>query len=225
MSLEIKGKTQSLRWLNDLLAFFTAEQISIPSDYRERVTETKRLLETDTSGIVSSMLDFAIDCALVKYRVETGNENLTEILNNWLGSINSDLRGKVPTGLKALAREYFRERWKGSSNLLLRTFWTEKDDFSLPTTMFFVDGEDIIIKGNSEDKTAPRKLGEEKYYLRLTSDNTKDPKQAMPLPNPGNKNEIIFAQRPFESWSALKTTPFLIRRGLFRNMMLFNLLS
>ncbi len=225
MALEIKGKTQSLKWLNDLLAFFTVEQIKIPTDYRERVTQSKDLLENDTSGIVSSMLDFAIDCALVKYRVETGNENLTEILNNWLGSINSNLRGKVPTGLKALAREYFRERWKGSSNLLLRTFWTEKDDFSLPTTMFFVDGEDIIIKGNGEDKTAPRKLGEEKYYLRLTSDNIKDPKQAMPLPNPRNKNEIIFAQRPFESWSALKTTPFLIRRGLFRNMMLFNLLS
>lgn len=225
MALEIKGKTQSLKWLNDLLAFFTTEQIKVPTNYREQVIQSKELLAKDTSGIVSSMLDFAIDCALVKYRAETENENLTEILNSWLGSINSDLRGKVPTGLKALAREYFRERWKGSSNLLLRTFWTTKDDFDLPRTMFFVDGEDIIIEGNDGDKTAPRKLGEEKYFLRLTSDNTKDSKQAMALPNPDNDNEIIFAQRPYESWSALKTTPHLIRRGLFRNMSLFNLLS
>ena len=144
--MAIKGMTQSLRWLGDIMALFQTEAIKIPTNYRERVTSTKKLLESDTSGLINTLLNFSISAALVDYTIETNNVYLTESLNKWLETINSDYRGKIPTGIEALAKEYFRERWKGSSNLVLRTFWTKKDDLELPTTMFFVDGEDVVVE-------------------------------------------------------------------------------
>jgi len=217
MSHVIKGKTQSLQWLSDLLAYFQIEPIKIPSDYRTRVLETKNLLRDDTSGLVNTMLDFAVSSAIVDYQVQSSNINLTEVLNDWLRTINTDLRGKIPTGINALAKQYFRERWKGSSNLLLRTFWTDKDGLKLPTSLFFVDGEDIKIKSTSEDKVI--RLGDEKYYLRVDSDSKND------ILLPAQEDEIIFSQKPFESWSSREPVPYIVQRGLFRNLKFLTLLS
>ena len=171
----IKGKTQSLQWLSDLLSFFQTEAIKIPDKYRDKVLETKKLLKNDTSGLINTVLDFAIDCALVDYTIKTDNDNLTDVLNEWLLNLNTTFRGKLPTGLRALAKEYFRERWKGSSHLLLRTFWEKKDDLELPHTMFFLEGEDIIVKSSKtarEGKIAGGTeevviLGDEIYYIRI----------------------------------------------------------
>ena len=77
----IKGMTNSLRWLGDLLAYFQTEPIRIPGEYREQVLATKKLLESDGSGIVNTMLDFAIGCAAVDFTIETNNQNLTDTLN------------------------------------------------------------------------------------------------------------------------------------------------
>ena len=167
--MAIKGMTQSLRWLGDILALFQTEAIKIPGKYREQVVATKKLLKTDTSGLINTLLNFSITAASVDYTIETNNANLTESLNKWLTEINSDYRGTIPTGIDALAKEYFRERLKGSSNLVLRTFWTKKDDLDLPTTMFFVDGEDILIETGEETVT----IGDEKYRLRISSTKSK----------------------------------------------------
>jgi len=223
MALEIKGKTQSLRWLADLLSFFQAETIKVPTDYRNQVIKTKQLLENDVSGIVGTMLDFAIQCALVDYRIETPNANLTEELNNWLKKVNLKINTdegvkSIPTGLESLAKEYFRERWKGSSNLLLRTFWDKQNNLQLPTTLFFIDGEDIKVKSKKGKQSAVI-LGEEKYYLRINDAEKDDIKL------PRFKEEMIFVQRPYESWSNLIPIPFLIRRGLFHNMSFHKLMS
>ena len=73
-----------------------------------------------------------IGCAGVKYIINTDNPNLTEVLNKWLQTINLSVKQEngtksIPTGIDPLAKEYFRERWKGSSHLLLRTFWESQD--------------------------------------------------------------------------------------------------
>jgi len=218
MAKLIKGKTQSLQWLGDLLAFFQTETIKIPSTYRERVLKTKNLLTHDTSGIVNTMLNFAMESALVEYSIETDNDNLTKMLNDWLIEVNASLRGKIPTGLRALAKEYFRERWKGSSQLLLRSFWEKKDDLILPTTMFFLDGEDIKCKNPRKDGMV--ELGGEKYYIRVDQFEKND----ILLPRK-DKNEEIFIQKPYEGWGTLEPMPFLIRKGLYRNLMFFELMS
>jgi len=211
---DIKGNVgPQLRWLLDMASFLKTEVIKIPSNYRNQVIETKALLKNDESGIVSTMLDFSISSATdVDYRIETTNPNLTTFLNNWAQDINSSLRGKIPVGIEALAKEYFRERWKGSSNLLLRTVWETVGGFYVPTKLWFVDGEDIICESKTESIT----LGDERYYIRLA----KDKKKALPA----SKEEIIFVQKPYESWGTCNPVPFIITRGLFKNMAFLRLL-
>lgn len=217
----IGGLNPLLQWLNELLNLFQTETIKVPTDYRQQVLKVKAMLEDDPSGLTNTILDFAISCALVNYRIETDNPNLTKILNDWLDSINEDLLGKIPTGLEALAKEYFRERWKGSSNILLRTFWAEHEGLTLPTSMFLVDGEDIKVERNSKDGVV--RLGDEKYYIRVgnndqinTSDSTQ-PHKPNDIKLPSNKNEILFAQKPFESWGVTYPVPFLIKRGVYHS--------
>jgi len=205
-----------LRWLADILTLFEPEEIKIPEKFRDQVLEIRKLLQSDVSGLVNSLLDFAIDCALVKYTVETTNQNLTEFLNIWLNNINEDLRGKIPTGLRALAKEYFKERWKGSSLLLLRTKWEEKEGFILPTKLFFVKGEDVVIEDGEED--GPARIGEEQYYLRLTKKKNKK--------LPATKTEEIFIQKPYASnWAEKYPVPFVIQRGLYKNLKLLEIIE
>jgi len=210
----ITGENPLLSWVNDLINFYTTDEIKIPKEYRNQVLKTKELLQEDTSGLVNSMLDFAINGALVQYTVETDNKNLTELLNDWLKSINSSLRGKIPTGINALAKEYFRERWKGSSHLLLRVLWERDEDFLMPSTLWFVNGEDIIVKNGDQQIVSLDKI---EYNLR------KNKEEYFALPK--FKNETIYVQKPFEAWSSLEPTPFLIRRGLFRNLSMLKVLE
>ena len=212
--LESMGLNPLLRWLVDIIYLLGEEEIKVPQKYREQVLEVKELLEQDVSGLVNSILDFAINAALVDFSIETDNSNLTALLNNWLNTINYEYKGKIPVGIKALAKEYYRERWKGSSFLLLRTLWEKKDDILLPTALWFVDGEDIIVENGNNDV---RVLGEEKYYLRIS----RGKKKLLPE----KKNEKIFVQKPFSSWSSLEPVPFLIQRGIFKNLKLLALLE
>ena len=216
MAQIVKGRTQSLQFINDLMAFLQKEVVRIPTSYRSKVLETKKLLNDDTSGLLNTLLDFSISSALVDYKIESNNTNLSKVLNEWLLSINDDLNGRIPTGLEALAKEYFRERWKGSSHLLLRTIWTEKDGLVLPTTLFFVDGEDIVV---GYDKNGPIRLGDEKYYIRLDADRKND------ILLPASEDELIFVQRPYESWGIKEPVPYIIKKGLFRNAMFLSLLE
>lgn len=228
----IRGLSPTLQWLTELLAFFQSESIKIPVTYRDKVLKVKQLLNDEPSGILNSILDFAINSALVDYRIETDNRNLTKILNSWLLNINSDLRGKVPTGLRSLAKEYFRERWKGSSHILLRTFWEEKDGLILPTSLFFVDGEDIVIGTNSNNGIV--KLGDETYFIRVSRSgyaNSFDSHNTIYTPTkddiklPRQSNEEIFVQKPFESWGIRYPIPFIIKRGIYRNAEFLKLMS
>ena len=214
--MAIKGMTNSLKWLGDLMSLFQTEVIKVPKEYREQVIQTKNLLNSDTSGFINTILDFSINCAAVDYTIETNNTNLTESLNAWLGDINKTYRGRIPTGITALAKEYFRERWKGASNLVLRTLWTEKDDLTLPTTMFFVDGEDIITERKDPSKIT---LGDEKYYIRM------DANKEHNIAIPASKDELLFVQRPYDYWGNLYPVPYLIRKGLFRNLKFLTLMS
>ena len=203
----IRPVTYHLRWLLDMVDFFQRDTIKMPSGYRDQVLETKGLLKNDVSGLANTMLDFAVSSAIdVDYRIETNNSNLDILLNNWLDDINATLRGKIPTGLDALAREYFRERWKSSSFLLLRTFWENVDGYWLPTKLYFVDGEDILIQADGETVT----IGEEEYRLRISKTKSKR--------LPSKKSEMVFVQKPYDAWGTNYPTPYLIIRGLFENL-------
>jgi hypothetical protein len=206
-----------LKWLWDLITFYSSESIITPTTYPERVAGVKSTLASDTSGLVNSVLDFAINTALVEYNIETENEQLKELVSDWFDQINSAFIGKIPIGIQGLAKEYFRERWKGSSFLVLRSQWADTKigdtSFNLPTKMWFVDGQNIIVDGDEK----VRMIGEENYYIKISDSE----KKAIPV----DEKELIFVQKPFDSWSSLYANPFLIQRGLWRNLQIFELLT
>ena len=207
-----------MAWIQDMISLMQGSVVTVPSNYREQVLAVKALMANDESGIISALLDFGISSASdVNLTVETDNTALSETLNNWLNGINLDLLGKIPIGVAALAKEYYRERWKGSSLLLLRTVWQEVDGIRLPTKMWFVDGEDIQVQTDSKVVT----LGSEKYSIVIDQN---DRKKNIQLPT--SKNERIFVQKPFTSWGINYPVPFLIQRGLYKNaIFLKNLIS
>jgi len=210
-------KNNILTWFSDMLQLTNSDTVKVPNTYKEQVVAVKNLLTNDQSGLINTVLDFAINCALVEYTVEVENDNLKKILNSWLDNINFEIRGKVPVGVDALAKEYFRERWKGSSLLLLRTSWEEVGGYYLPTRLWFVDGEDVLVEDDSPDGL--RRIGDEDYFLTALNSEGTPSKYKLPRAS----NEKYFVQKPFSSWSSLYTTPYLIQKGLYKNAKMLEL--
>jgi len=189
------------------------ETIVVPSTFLEQTKATKDILKNDPSGFVSSILDFAVNTATVNLTIETPNTNLTETLNSWLANINERFLGRLPTGIKAIEKEYFRELWKGSSLIALRTQWAEVDGILLPTTMWLCKGEDIKIEeGNPNIKL----IGQEKYSLDTGNGKIE-------LIN--SDLDMTFIQKPYSNWFDKEPVPFLIQRGLYKNLRMSELIS
>lgn len=203
----------ALAMLNQMLSLFSAEQITVPMDFYSQARCVHNALACDSSGLVNSLLDYAISSGQVNFSVETSNTNLTSILNDWMKNVNSSLRGKIPTGIDALAKQYYRERWKESSFIVLRTIWEDVDGFQLPTKLWFATGRDVLVK----DESTSAQLGTEKYFLKIS----KDKKIAIP----SGPNEQIYIQRPYEPWGAHYPVPFLIRRGVYYNLEFLKILN
>jgi len=216
----IRGASPSLRWLVDMMGFLKSQAITIPSDYRDKVLAVKNCLDNDVSGLVNSVLDFAINSANVKYTIETNQPNLTTILNYWLNNVNIGLLGKIPTGIQAFSKEYFRERWKGSSFLLLRTLWEnvtiKTETFYIPTKMWFVEGQDIVIRNSSDNSL--RQLGDDEYGIYIDKNDNKH----LPV---DKRNEYLFVQKPYESWGEEYPTPYIIKRGIYENLLFLSLMT
>ena len=207
-----------LKWLWDILSFYSVEEIKIAKHFRDKVRDVKEVLRSDVSGLVNTVLDFMVNCAVAKYTIETESSELNSIINNWLKTINYDLLGRVPIGIEALSKEYYRERWKSSSLIVLRTKWDTKtingSDFYLPTKMWFVDGENIEIE--NPDKNI-RIIGKEKYFLKLSEKTKKY--------LPESDDEKIFVQKPFDSWTEIYSNPFVLQRGLWKNLKFYDLVN
>ena len=188
---------------------FSTGDISVPSDYHERCVKVKEMLDNDISGTINSVLDYAVNSASeAKYRVECSETTLQKLLNIWLEDINIEIQG-VPTGLQALSKEYFKERWEGSSFCILRVKDWEKitaDNVTIevPTTMWFVNGGSIYVARPKKDNF---ELGSDKYYL--------DKEHKIEIPS--NKDEEIIVQKPYNRWFDQYSTPYLIRKGIYKN--------
>ena len=188
---------------------FSSGDISVPQDYHERCTKIQEMLDNDISGTINSVLDYAVNSASeANYRIECSENTLEQLLNKWLDQINIEIKG-IPTGLQALSKEYFKERWEGSSFCILRVKDWEKitvDNVTIevPTTMWFVNGGSIYV---TRPKDKNYQLGSDKFYL------DKDNKIEIPT----DKNEEIIVQKPFDRWYAEYPTPYLVRKGVYKN--------
>jgi predicted Zn-ribbon and HTH transcriptional regulator len=188
---------------------YQSSDISVPSDYHTRCAKVQEMLDNDISGTINSVLDYAVNSASeAKYRVECSEETLQKLLNMWLDDINIEIKG-IPTGLQALSKEYFKERWEGSSFCILRIkdwqkITADNVTIEVPTTMWFVNGGSIYV---ARPKDQNYKLGSDKYYL--------DQAQKIEIPEGGDEKIII--QKPYNRWFEQYATPYLIRKGVYKN--------
>ena len=188
---------------------YQSSEISVPTEYHDRCSKVGEMLDNDISGMINSLLDYAINSSSeANYRVECSEPTLQKLLNLWLDQINLDIKG-IPTGLQALSSEYFRERWEGSSFCILRVkdwqkITVDKVTIEVPTTMWFVNGESIYVV-RPKDKNYV--LGSDKYYL--------DSEKKIAIPS--NKDEKFIVQKPYDRWFDEYPTPYLIRKGIYKN--------
>jgi len=194
------------RFINYL---FQTGGISVPHEYHDRCQKIRELVDDDITGLINTVLDYAVNSASeAKYRVECSDTTLQKLLNLWLDEINLDITG-IPTGLPALAKEYFKERWQGSSFCILRVdSWkkvtADKVTIEVPTVMWFVNGSSIYVV-RPKDKNY--KLGYDNFYLD----------QDHKIKIPAGKQESIVIQKPYNRWFDEYSTPYLIRKGVYKN--------
>ena len=192
-----------LNWL------YQSGDINVPKDYHSRNDFIMNMISGDSSSVINTLLDYGINSAsTTEYKVESKSKVLEKLLTIWLDEININVNG-VPTGLQQLSKEYFRERWKGSSLCLLRVSnWEDitidKVTIKVPTILWFVNGASVYIKRPTEKNYT---LGSDKYYL-----------------DEGFKNELtntkdsqIIIQKPFARWFEKYPVPYLVMKGVLKN--------
>jgi len=181
-----------------------SRKIVVPTTFHDQAEAVKLMLTDDCSGIIDSLTDFSVESASVNYSIEFQNENLNKIFSEWLRHINQDYAGQLPIGIDALAKEYFKERWKGSSFCALKIAKWDKmpgSNFILPSRMFFVEGGSITAQ--DKNKQDDLKILSYDYYLGTGVD--------VPL------NKDVILSKPFSRWFDKFPVPFLIKRGIYRN--------
>jgi hypothetical protein len=188
---------------------YSSGDISVPADYHTRCGKVQEMLDNDISGTINSVLDYSVNSASeAKYRVECSEPTLQKLLNMWLDDINIEIKG-IPTGLQALSKEYFKERWEGSSFCILRAkdwqkITADNVTIKVPTTMWFANGGSIYVARPKDQNYA---LGTDKYYLD----------QAQKIEIPETTDEKIIVQKPYNRWFDQYATPYLIRKGVYKN--------
>lgn len=181
-------------------------KIIVPKEFHNQVDSIHTMLEDDLSGLIDSLTDFSIHSATVDFSIETDNEKFTEIIKKWLDTINVEYHGKIPSGIKALSEEYFKERWKSSSFPILKlSGWKPINGILLPTKMYFVDGGSVYAEDKNSDNSNLQLLNYD-YYL------------GKPVRDKKNKldKNVIFT-RPYGRWFDKYPKPYLIKRGIYHN--------
>ena len=187
---------------------FKSGNISIPTDYHSQCSSVKDMLANDMTGTINTVVDYAINSAAQTiYAVESSDETIEELLNQWLSQINLMVNG-IPTGIHELTKEYYKERWGGSSLCLLRVSnWKNitvgANTISVPTILWFVNGSSIYVDRNEKNYT----LGSDKYFL--------DKEFKKPLPS--GKTDNIVINKPFGRWFDKYPVPYLVRNGVLKN--------
>jgi len=176
----------------------------IPTTFDAQCTAVKSLLIDDVTGLIGSLTNFAVSSAKVDFSIETNSTKFNEIFKKWLDTINMDM-GTVPIGIKALAEQYYMERWQGSSFAVLQIAKWEKfenTDLLLPTQMFFVDGSSIHAE-EVDKKDNNLSIDSYKYFVGESD---------KPI---SSKSAII--NRPYCRWYDKYPIPYLMSRGIWQN--------
>lgn len=193
--------------ITNLVLSLLLKKIVVPTSFSDQCNVIQLMLKDDITGLIDVLTDFAVESSKVDFTIEANNDRLNEIFKRWLETVNIGY-GTVPIGIKALAEEYFKERWKGSSFCVLKIAKWEKVDGSdliLPTKMFIVDGSSVHAK-DVDESDDNLKLGSYKYYVGTNE----DAKYLL-------KSDSSIINRPYSRWFDKYPTPYLIKRGVYHN--------
>lgn len=196
----------------------TNRTIKVPTDFHGQAQKIRELYaQGDSSGLVDTLSDFMVECALVKFSIETKLEDATyvDLLNEWLDTINSDYRGKpgIEVGVRGFAKQYFRERWKYSSFPIVKIASFNKkikigsNEIKVPEGLFILDGGSVKAKSKDENVISVFNYD---YYLGDESDKNKIDGKNYLVTKPNGR---IFDDYPI---------PFLHRRGILKNWIILD---
>jgi len=117
----------------------SANGITPPTEFSSQVQLCSQLLDNDVTGLINPIVDFITDAVgELNFRVETDNDNLTKKLNLWLEQLNLENNYYIPSGYRHFNKQYVKEYYKSSFNLVKYDF-SLIDDFKLPTTLQLLD--------------------------------------------------------------------------------------
>ena len=190
-------------------------KVIVPNDFHTQAIGIQEIMRNDVTGLVDSLTTFQVQSASVNYEIKTSNDKLNEILKDWLRDINISYNGRLPSGIGALATEYFKERWKGASFPVLKIMeWDDKNDGNilLPVRMAFVDGGSIYSLRTSITQDYVDILGYQ-YFLGRK----RDRKNLL-------GDNCIFGVRPGCRWFTEYPVPYLIKNGVFYNFKIIQML-
>lgn len=209
MSSGIPLFSKFIEWL------YSTHAISIPSDYHSQCSAVRKMLRADSSGVISTLNEYAVDSASeCKYSIECENDSLQKLLNIWLEKINLTVRG-VPTGLQALAREYHQERFLSSFCVLRIKDW-EKITYNnvtieVPTKLWMPNGSSVWVDRKAD---GIYKLGSDKYFL--------DENKKYQIPRIA---EDIVVQKAQGRWFDQYPDPYYVNKGVLKNYLSIQLLQ
>lgn len=187
--------------LSELLANLTSS-ITIPSTFHSQCSVVKKMLKDDSTGLINSLLSFQINSASVNFSIETDSPELSNILNKFLENINLVYEGKIPAGINTIAKEYFTERWSGSSLPIIKIAeWENIGSLLLPSKMFIVDSSSVYAR--DKDTASEKNLLQYDYFLGKSMKHKLD-------------TNVIF-NRPFSRLWDKYTDLYLIRNGVYHN--------
>ena len=185
---------------------FLSKKITVPGTYHSQCKAIKVMLADDCTGLIDSLTDFAVESANVSFSIKTENDSFTDKLNYWLENINGDFNGQIPRGINALAKEYFKERWKASSFPVLKILkWKSWQGIAVPSQMCIVDGESVYSEELNGKESKKQLLG---YRYSVGAPNDKDSESL---------DSGVIITKPFARWFDEYPVPFLIKRGIYHN--------
>jgi cation transport regulator ChaB len=199
-------------YMNLVLSLLLSKVI-VPSEFHEQATIVEQMISKDTTGLVDSLTQFKADCATVDIIIDSESDKLDEIINEkWLPNINSEFRGKgIEVGLRGLMKEYHKEVWRGATFPILKILrWEKIEGINFPVSMTFVDGGSVYAE--DKDKSETVDLFNYNYFLG------KDKKEKI-------QGAAYFMYKPFVRWHTKYPVPYLIRRGIYKNWKIVDMIK
>lgn len=181
-------------FLNSMRSY---QKTQVPSDFFGQVDAVDKLLKDDRSAMIRTLYNFMVNAGTVDYKFETGSIKLNDRLDVWKKDINKNIGIDIPSGLRALSEQYFRERWR-SSFLILNIQYEHVDGWWLPAKMWFLDGGQVDVTGKTD------KLGGYEYRIGRR---TKGPKIV------DIKTKKYLIRKPYNMWYEQWPTPYLVGSG------------